>query len=340
MRWFELNKRVGVDDMTSFLVTGGAGFIGSHLVDRLVQDGHKVRVLDNFHAGKMGNIEHNLDRIELIRGDLRDIDAVRQAVEGVEFVLHHAALHSVHESVEDPVPSAEVNIRGTLNVLVASRDAKVKRVVLASSCAVYGMDPDMPKTEEMPPDPISPYATTKLADEYYCRMFTHLYGLETVCLRYFNVFGPRQNADSAYAAVIPRFITAAMEGKVPTIYGDGLQSRDFTYVLDNVQANLLACAAPSSVAGRVMNIASGESYTLLDTLAAISKILDRKIEPYFEEARPGDIRHMEGDSSMARAVLGFEVSTAFEEGLRQMIAWMAYSTDAAMSISQDGVACD
>lgn len=307
--------------MSSFLVTGGAGFIGSHIVDRLLADGHTVRVLDNFHAGKMENIEHNLDRIDLIEGDLRDLDAVRQSVRDIDYVLHHAALHSVHESVEDPGPSCEVNVKGTLNVLVASRDAGVKRLVMASTCAVYGANPTMPKIEDMPPDPISPYAVTKLADEHYCRMFTHLYGLETVCLRYFNVFGPRQDPNSAYAAVIPKFVTTALLGKTPTVYGDGLQSRDFTYVANNVQANILACSAPSSISGQVLNIASGMSYTLLDILKAISTILGHAVEPRFEPSRAGDIPHMEGDSTLAGKLLGFEASVGFHEGLENMVEW-------------------
>ncbi len=308
--------------MSSFLVTGGAGFIGSHIVERLLDEGHSVRVLDNFCSGKMENINHLIGKLDLVRGDLCDFDLVRKSVDGVDFVLHHAALHSVHESVEDPGPSCEVNVKGTLNVLMAARTARVKRVVFASSCSVYGMLPELPKRETTEVFPVSPYAVTKLVGEHYCRMYTELYGLETVCLRYFNVFGPRQDPHSQYSAVIPRFATAVMAGERPTIYGDGLQSRDFTYVANNVDANIRACFAPSHVSGKIINIASGQRYSLLDILTAIGNAVGVVVKPIFEEARSGDIRHMEGDSSRAKELLGFDLSVDFDTGLRRMIEWM------------------
>lgn len=306
--------------MPVYLVTGGAGFIGSHIVDRLVQLGHKVRVLDNFATGKMANIEHNLDKIDLITGSIVDMDTVLRAVEGVDFVLHQAAIPSVPRSVDDPISSNEANITGTLNVLVAARDAGVKRVVYASSSSVYGNTPTLPKVETMPTDPLSPYALTKLAGEYYCRMFTSLYGLETVSLRYFNVFGPRQDPQSQYAAVIPKFLALMLEDKQPVIYGDGLQSRDFTYVANNVTANLLACEAPGA-AGQVFNIACGESYTLLDLVDSLNSILGKSIKPIMEPERAGDVKHSLADIEKARNVLGFAPEIGFHEGLERLVRW-------------------
>lgn len=304
--------------MSAYLVTGGAGFIGSHIVDRLVQDGHNVRVLDNFFAGKMSNIEHNLNKIDLINGDLRDMETVARAVDGIDYVLHQAALRSVPMSVADPLPYCDVNIRGTLNLLTASRDAGVKRLVFASSSSVYGDNPALPKTEDMMPEPISPYAVTKHAGESYCRMFTKLYGLDTVSLRYFNVFGPRQDPHSQYATVIPLFITVMMRGERPVIFGDGLQSRDFTFVSNNVDANLLACTAPDS-AGEIINIACGQNHTLLRLVEIINELLGTSIEPILADERAGDVKHTKGDGSKARKLLGFEPKVDFEEGLREMV---------------------
>jgi len=303
-----------------YLVTGGAGFIGSHIVDRLVQDGEKVRVLDNFSTGRRANIEHNLDRIDLVEGSLTDMDTVRRAVEGVDYVLHQGALPSVPRSVNDPIGSNDANINGTLNLLVAARDAGVKRFVFASSSSVYGNSPTLPKHEDMPPDPLSPYALTKLAGERYCKLFTDLYGLETVSLRYFNVFGPRQDPESQYAAVIPKFIKCIMNGESPVIYGDGFQSRDFTYVENNVEANLLACSAPRA-AGEVLNIACGDRFSLLDLVDVINRILGTSIEPAFEPARPGDVKHSQADISKAREIIGFEPKVGFVEGLERLISW-------------------
>lgn len=308
--------------MSRYLVTGGAGFIGSHIVDRLVNDGHEVRVFDNFFTGKRENVAHNLGKMELIEGDLRDMDAVRRAVEGIEYVLHQAALRSVPMSVEDPLPYCDVNEKGMLNLLVAARDAGVKRLVFASSSAAYGNNPALPKREDMPTAPISPYAVTKVAGECYCSMFTELYGLEAISLRYFNVFGPRQDPASQYAAVIPKFIASVIAGERPTIYGDGLQSRDFTFVWNNVEANLKACHAPSSAAGQVFNVACGERYTLLEILAAINKMLGTSVEPIFEPERAGDVKHTQGDGSKARELLGFAPSVSFMAGLEEMVRWM------------------
>ncbi len=246
--------------MSLYLVTGGAGFIGSNIVERLVRQGERVRVLDNLSTGKRENLVSWLDRLELIEGDIRDVETVHGAMAGVDYVLHQAALPSVPRSVADPLASHQVNATGTLNVLPAARDAGVKRLVYASSSSVYGDSPTLPKQEEMPTNPISPYAVSKLAGENYCRVFFRVYGLETVCLRYFNVFGPRQDPTSQYAAVIPRFITAMLDGRRPVIYGDGRQSRDFTYIENVVEANLLACQA-KDVAGEVLNIACGESFS-------------------------------------------------------------------------------
>jgi len=303
-----------------YLVTGGAGFIGSHIVDRLVQDGEKVRVLDNFSTGKRANIEHNLGEIDLINGSLTDMGTVRRAVEGVDYVLHQGALPSVPRSVNDPIGSNDANINGTLNLLVAARDAGVKRLVFASSSSVYGDSPSLPKHERMPPDPLSPYALTKLAGECYCRLFTDLYGLETVSLRYFNVFGPRQDPESQYAAVIPKFIKCMLKGERPVIYGDGLQSRDFTYVENNVEANILACSAPRAV-GEVMNIACGDRFSLSELVDIINRILGTSIKPVFEPARPGDVKHSQADISKARELIGFEPKVGFVEGLERLVGW-------------------
>ena len=306
--------------MAVYLVTGGAGFIGSHIVDRLVELGEDVRVLDNFVTGKMVNIEHNLGKIELIRGSVVDMDTVRRAAEGVDFVLHHAAIPSVPRSVDDPIASNEANITGTLNILVAARDSGVKRVVYASSSAVYGDTPSLPKIEDMPTDPLSPYALTKLTGEYYCRMFTKLYGLETVSLRYFNVFGARQDPTSQYAAVIPKFLSLMLEDRQPVINGDGLQSRDFTYVANNVAANLLACTQPG-VGGEVLNIACGESFTLLELVDRLNGIVGKSIEPVFGPPQPGDVRHSLADIGKARELLGFSPTVTFQEGLEKLAAW-------------------
>jgi UDP-glucose 4-epimerase len=303
-----------------FLVTGGAGFIGSNIVEELLRRGEPVRVLDNFRTGKRENLAAFQERIELVEGDLQDLPTVRRAVEGVDCVLHQAAIPSVPRSVDDPLESNSVNVTGTLNLLVAARDAAVKRVVFASSCALYGDDPTLPKREDMLPWPKSPYAVSKLAGEHYCRAFSEVYGLETVALRYFNVFGPRQDPASDYAAAIPLFITRLLRGQAPTVHGDGLQSRDFIYVANVVHANLLAATAPN-VAGRVFNVACGERYTLLDLIGILNDILGTHIAPIHDDPRPGDVRHSQADVTGARQALGYRTMVDFAEGLRRTVEW-------------------
>jgi nucleoside-diphosphate-sugar epimerase len=304
----------------AYLVTGGAGFIGSHITERLVREGHDVRVLDNFSSGHEANLESFRSGVELIRGDIRDVQLVNEAAKGVDVVFHEAALGSVPRSVADPVTTHEVNITGTLNVLLAARDAGVKRVVYASSSSVYGETPVLPKREEMRVQPLSPYALSKLVGEHYARVFKHVYGFEIVSLRYFNIFGPRQDPESQYAAVIPRFITALLEGKAPVVYGDGLQSRDFTHVDNVVNANLLAAEAEGG-AGRAFNVACGGRYTLLDLLARLKEILGSDIEPIHEAGRAGDVRDSQASVEAAEQALGYSVSVDFEEGLRKTVDW-------------------
>jgi nucleoside-diphosphate-sugar epimerase len=304
----------------TYLVTGGAGFIGSHLSERLIREGHSVRVLDDFSSGKIENLESVRDKVEIIRGDVRDINLVREAMDGVEVVFHQAAIGSVPRSVADPLATHEANITGTLNVLMAARDAGVRRVIYASSSSVYGEGAQLPKREDMMPQPLSPYALSKLAGEYYCAVFYRVYGLESVSLRYFNIFGPRQDPTSQYAAVIPRFIAALIEGQPPIIYGDGMQSRDFTYVENAVEANLLAAEA-RGVAGRAFNVACGNRYTLLELLDRLKRIIGCRVEPLHEAPRPGDIRHSQASIEAAKAALGYRVAVDFDEGLRRTVEW-------------------
>ena len=304
-----------------YVVTGGAGFIGSHIVDALLADGAKVRVLDDLSNGFPENLEGTGDRAEVIRGDVRDAEVVRRAIAGAEVVLHLAALGSVQRSVDDPLASNDVNVRGTLNVLLAARDNGVRRVVFSSSSSVYGDNATLPKSEDLAAEPISPYAVSKLAGENYTRAFCRIFGIETVCLRYFNVFGPRQRPDSQYAAVIPRFLRWALERRPLAVYGDGLQSRDFTYVDNVVAANLLA-ARVAGVSGRVFNIACGTRYSLLDIVASLEKIVGHRLEREHREARRGDVRHSQADIAAAREALGFQVRVDFHEGLRR--TWHAF----------------
>jgi len=303
-----------------YLVTGGAGFIGANLAHALAARGERVRVLDNFATGREQNLAGLDGKIELVRGDVRDLETVRAAVSGIDFVLHQAALPSVQRSIEDPLESDRVNVQGTLNVLEASRRAGVKRVVFAASSAAYGETPTLPKVETMAPDPLSPYAVTKLAGETYCKVFHHAYGLPTVALRYFNVFGPRQDPKSHYAAVIPRFVTAALTGEPPVVFGDGEQSRDFCFIDNCVEANLLACVAPEAP-GKVFNVACGERTSLNDVLRILSDLVGRAIEARHEPARAGDIKHSLADVSRARALLGYTGAVKFAEGLRRTVAW-------------------
>ena len=306
--------------MAKFLVTGGCGFIGSNIVERLVAEGEQVRVLDDLSTGKRDNIAPWADQVELVHGDLRDRDAVTRAVDGVNVILHQAAMPSVQRSVENPLLSNEINVGGTVNLLDAAVKAGVQRVVYAASSSAYGDQPVEVKTEDLFPMPKSPYAVAKLTCEYYLKSFYECYGLETVCLRYFNVFGPRQDPNSEYSAVIPLFITRCMRGESPIIHGDGTQSRDFTYVSNNVSANLLAARADASlVAGRVMNVACGKSYTLLELLAEINNILGTDVKPEFGPPRKGDVKHSLADISEARRCLGYEVDVDFHEGLRRTV---------------------
>lgn len=306
--------------MSTYLVTGGAGFIGSNIVKELLERKEKVRVLDNYSTGKRENLFpfRNDPNLEVFEGDLRSFHIVRDAVKGVDFVLHQGALPSVPRSIKDPITTNDVNINGTLNILEASKEFGVKRVVFASSSSVYGNSEVMPKVETMPVAPMSPYSLSKYAGERYCQVYYQLYGLETVCLRYFNVFGPNQDPTSQYSAVIPKFITLLKQDKRPVIYGDGSQSRDFTYISNNVEANILACSA-KNVAGEVINIACGERYTLIELVNAINSELGKTIEPVFEKIRPGDVKHSLADIEKAKSKLGFRIQTSFSEGLIKLI---------------------
>lgn len=300
------------------LVTGGAGFIGSHLVDALLARGERVRVFDNFSSGKRANIAHALDRIELVEGDLRDADAVARAVDGVELIFHQAAVASVPRSIADPATTMAANVTGTLNLLLAARDAGARRVVFASSSSVYGNTPTLPKVESMKPEPLSPYAISKLSGEQLCGVFASVYGLETVALRYFNVFGPRQDPESQYAAVIPRFLAALRSGNQPVIYGDGEQSRDFTSIENVVAANLRAASSPAA-AGRVFNIASGRAISVNAMLAALARLVGVEASPRHEPPRAGDVRDSLADIGAARAALGYEPHVSFVEGLERLV---------------------
>ena len=301
------------------LVTGGAGFIGSSLADAFLDEGHEVRVLDDLSTGFADNIPAHA---ELIEGSVSDRDVVVKAVDGIELVIHLAAHRAVLRSVEDPLATDTANTHGTLTVLKSELDAGVRRVVYASSSSVYGLDPPMPTPETSLPRPLSPYGVSKLAGEHYCRVFAELYKMETVAFRYFNVFGPRQRPDSAYAAVIPLFIEALRDGKQPVVHGDGGQSRAFTYIDDVVAANVAAAVAPAEAcAGQVYNIASEESHSLLELLEILSRILGVEARPHHSDARPGDIRSSRADVTSARTALGFKAQVDFEDGLRRAVSW-------------------
>lgn len=301
------------------LVTGGAGFIGSNLAHTLLARGHDVRLLDNFSTGHRANLEP-LDA-EVVEGDLRSYERVAAAVGGVEVVFHQGALPSVPRSIQDPLTSTAVNVEGTLNVLLAARDAGVRRVVFASSSSVYGDAPGMPRRESQPLSPLAPYAVSKLAAEQYCMVANRVYGVETVALRYFNVFGERQDPLSGYAAVIPKFIRMMLDGQRPTIFGDGRTSRDFTHVENVVEANLAAAVEPAA-AGRVMNIAVGSSHTLNELVSELQGLVDSELEPEYGPQRPGDVSESLADVSLARELLGYEPHIGFEEGLQRTIAWI------------------
>ena len=303
----------------TYVVTGGAGFIGSNVAEALVRRGDRVRIFDNFCTGKRENVAA-VGGGEVIEGDLRDLGAVRAAVRGVDGVFHEAALRSVPRSVDDPMSTNDVNVGGTLNLLVACREAGVRRLVYASSSSAYGDDPTLPKVETLPANPISPYAVAKLAAEHYCRTFARLYGLETVSLRYFNVFGPRQDPESKYAAVIPNFLEKALAHEPLEVHGDGLQSRDFTYIDNVVQGNLLAMDV-AGVSGEVFNLACGSQHTLLAIADAIGAFLGRPLERRHVASRAGDVRHTKADISKARRLLGYEPTVPFDEGMRRTCAY-------------------
>ncbi len=305
--------------MSLYLVTGGAGFIGSHMAAELIRRGERVRVVDNLSTGKRKNLDA-VPGAEFIEGDLADLAVARRAVEGADYVLHQAAIPSVPRSVEDPITSNRSNIDATLNVLVASRDADVKRLVYAGSSSAYGDTPTLPKREDMATNPLSPYALQKLVGEQYCQMFTRLYGFEAVTIRYFNVFGPRQDPSSPYSGVISLFISALVDGRRPNIYGDGEQTRDFTYVDNVVDGVLRACKAPGA-AGETINVATEGRISLNHLFAELRALTGADVEPVYGEPRQGDVKHSQADISKARRLLGYEPIVTFEEGLKRTLAW-------------------
>jgi len=313
--------------MAHYLVTGGAGFVGSHLVEELARRGERVRVVDSLVTGKRHNIAH-VPGVDFIHGDLADLDVARTAVAGVDYVLHQAAIPSVPRSVEDPITSNRANIDASLNLLVAARDAKVKRVVYAGSSSAYGNQPTLPKVETMPTVPLSPYALQKLVVEQYCQLFTSLYGLETVTTRYFNVFGPRQDPSSPYSGVISLFISALCDGRRPTIYGDGEHTRDFTYVANVVDGVLRACHAPN-MAGQVVNMATGGRVSLNHLFRTVRDLVSASVEPIYADPRAGDVKDSQADISKAKALLGYQPIVTFEDGLNQTVAWYRASMTAA-----------
>ena len=308
--------------MAVYLITGIGGFIGSSLARELLSRGEGVRGLDNFSTGKRENLDEILARVDLHEADITDLEAMHKACLGVDFVLHQAAIPSVPRSVLDPLGSNRANLDGTVNVLLAARDAKVKRLVYAASSSAYGDTPTLPKHEGMKPDPISPYAVAKLAGEQYMISFYRCYGIETVCLRYFNIFGPRQDPSSPYSGVLAKFITQMLRGEQPTINGDGEQSRDFTYIDNAVQANLLACLAPASkAAGQVFNVATGRRVTLNETFRSLQTLTSYNGQPKYGPERDGDVRHSLGDISKAQAGLGYRPKVDFDDGLRRTVEW-------------------
>lgn len=306
--------------MSTYLVTGGAGFIGSHITETLVKRGQRVRVFDNFSTGKRKNLDGFSKDITLIKGDIRDLNSLRKAFKGVDFILHQAALRSVPKSIDDPISYDEVNIRGTLNVLLAAKEAKAKRVVLASSSSIYGETTVFPQREDAVPKLISPYAATKLAGEYYCRVFSKSYGLETVSLRYFNVFGPRQSLDSEYAVVVPKFIASILRDVPPPVHGDGKQTRDFTYISNVVEANINSCVR-KGVSGEVINVACGKAYSILDIVKTVNAILGKEIKPLHTSPRQGDVRRTFADITKLKRLLKMKSFVSFEEGLEKTVRW-------------------
>ena len=307
--------------MADYVVTGGAGFIGSHLAERLVGDGEEVRVVDDLSTGKVANIEAWMTQIEFHEQDVCDTSALKAAFRGADFILHQAAIPSVPKSVDDPLATNRASVDGTLSVLLAARDAGVRRVIFASSSSVYGDTPDLPKREEMATNPLSPYAVSKLAAECYTRVFSLVYGLETVALRYFNVFGPRQDPASPYAAAIPKFISALLAGDPPTVYGDGEQTRDFTYVSNAVEANLRACHAKGA-SGEVFNAGCGSAVSVNEVLTMLREILNVDVQPRYDPPRAGDVKHSLASIDKAKRVLNFQPRVGTREGLEKTVRWM------------------
>ncbi len=306
--------------MEKFLVTGGAGFIGSNICKELVSQGCFVRVIDNLLTGKKSNLEDFIDKIEFIEADMGDENIARTAMKGIDVVLHQGALPSVPRSVDDPAATHKHCVDATFTLLLAARDAGIKRFVYASSSSAYGDTPTLPKVETMPPMPLSPYAVGKLVGEYYCSVFYKVFGLETISLRYFNVFGPHQDPTSQYAAAIPAFVTAILKDKPPTVFGDGLQSRDFTYIDNVVEANLLAARAEHT-AGEVLNIACGQAVTVSETIDIINELLGKSIKPIYDPPRPGDVKHSLADITLAEKLLIFKPTVPFKQGLQRAIDW-------------------
>lgn len=322
LAWKNSCKQKGRNNVTQYLVTGGAGFIGSHIATRLVEDGHQVRIFDNLSTGSLDNLEHLGDQVEFIQGDLTNHERLATALQNVDIVFHQAALASVPRSVERPMETHDACVTGTINLLDIARQMDVKRIVYAGSSSAYGNQPQMPKHEGQVPQVLSPYAAAKMAAELYCEAFANTYGLETVRIRYFNVFGPRQDPNSPYSAVIPKFVAALLSGQRPIIFGDGEQSRDFTFVENVVHANLLASEA-DGVSGNVYNVACGDSLNLIDLLGTICEQLDFPFDPEFQPARTGDVKHSWADISAAQRDLGYDVQVSLEEGLRRTVEWYA-----------------
>lgn len=315
--------------MSRYVVTGGAGFIGSNIVKKLVELGEKVTVIDNLSTGRIENIRPLLRQIDFVEGSVTDEKLVRKALKNADYVLHQAAIPSVARSVKDPLKSNEANVTGTLQLLTAARDAKIKCLTFASSSSIYGNYPKLPKREDFPPDPLSPYAVSKLTGEYYIRVFARLFNINAVSLRYFNVFGPHQDPASEYAAVIPKFIRIMLQGKRPVIHGDGKQSRDFTYVDNVVSANLLACKNLKKSPGLTINVACGDRYTLLELVGSINKIRGTDIKPEFDAPAPGDVKHSLADISAAQKWLQYRPLVGFMDGLRETVRWMEEQYDNA-----------